>query len=102
MSIAAVAVGPAGHVIEVGQHLRIRHLFDQSLEQRRDVAVIIRIALAEVELRCDSQIPLLCQTAADIADMFMHAENFLDHDNDRQRTVDAARASMERRHVITL
>jgi hypothetical protein len=57
MGIAAVACGPAGDVVEVGQHLRIRHFADQLLEQGGDIGVVIRIALAEVELWRDSQIP---------------------------------------------
>jgi hypothetical protein len=66
---------------------------------RVDIGVVIRIALAEVELWRDSQIALLRQAAANVADMFMHAENFLNHDNDRQHR--RFRASMVGRHVLS-
>ncbi len=87
MGIAAVARRPAGDVVEIRQHLRVRHLADQLFEQGRDIVVLIRIALTEVQFRRDSQIAFLCRAATKIANMFMHAENFLYHDNDRQRTV---------------
>lgn len=49
--VATVARRPAGNVVEIGQHLCVRHFADQVAEQRRDVTVIIRIALTEIEFR---------------------------------------------------
>jgi hypothetical protein len=47
MGIAAVARRPAGDVVEIRQHLRVRHLGNQLFEQGRDIVVLIRIALTE-------------------------------------------------------
>ncbi|BET41937.1 hypothetical protein VNF293_19620 [Atlantibacter hermannii] len=42
------------------------------------------------------------QAAADIPDMLMHAENFLHHDNDRERVIRLCRAGEPRGHILAL
>ena len=102
MCVAAIARRPTGDVVEVGQHLGIRHLADQPAQERLDIGEIIRIALAKVELRRNGEVTFQRQTAADIADMFMYAENFLHYDDDRQRAIGIFGAGMKRRHTVAL
>ena len=63
MGIAPVARRPAGDVVEIRQHLRVRHLGNQRFEQGRDIVVLIRIALTEVQFMRDSQIAFLRQAS---------------------------------------
>ncbi|AAP18855.1 hypothetical protein S3847 [Shigella flexneri 2a str. 2457T] len=102
MNIAAVAGSPTGDMIEIGQHLRVRHFCYQTAKQRGDIGKIIRIAFAEVKFRCDSQIPLQRQTATNVADMFMHAKNFLHYNDHWQWAIALLWSGMVSRHVIPL
>ena len=72
-------------VIQIRQHLTIRHLGDQLLEQLADIGVVVGVTLAEIELGRDRQIALLGQAAAQILNMFMDAEDFLHHQHDGER-----------------
>ncbi|MNP38961.1 hypothetical protein D3C76_1325120 [compost metagenome] len=102
MRIAAVTRRPARHVVQIGQDLCIRHFADQIAEKGRNIAVVVRVALTEIELRCDGQITFQRQSATDIANMFMNAKNFLNHNHDRQWTVCLFRARVVGGHVLTL
>ncbi|MOA16021.1 hypothetical protein D3C78_1362110 [compost metagenome] len=102
MRIAAVTCGPTGDMIEIGQHLRIRYFANQIAEQRGDIAVFIGVALAEVQLRRDGQIPLQRQATADVPNMFVNAKNLLNHNNDRQRAVRILWTGVIGGHVFTL
>lgn len=84
MSIPAVAGGPTGDVVQIGQYLRVRHFGDKAAEQRRDIGKVVRIAFAEIELWRDSQISFQGQTAANVTNVFMNAKNLL-HDNDHRQ-----------------
>ena len=100
--VATVARRPAGNVVEIGQYLRVRHFADQVAEQRRDVAVIIRIALTEIEFRRNGQVTFQRQTAAEVANMFMNAKYFLHHDHDGQRAIGRFWPRVVRWHVLSL
>ncbi len=102
MGIAPVARRPAGDVVEIGQHLRIRDFADQVAEQGGNIAVIVRIALAKVELWRNGQIAFQRQPAAEVANVFVNAENFLDHDYDGQRTVCRFWSGVVSRHILSL
>ena len=102
MRIATVTRRPTGNVVKVGQHLRIWHFADQVAEKRRDITVIIRIALAEIELWCNGQIPFQSQSTAEVANMFVNAKNLLNHNHDRQRAVSGFWPCVVSRHIIAL
>ena len=89
-------------MVEIGQHLRIRDFADQVAEQGGNIAVIVRIALAKVELWRNGQIAFQRQPAAEVANVFVNAENFLDHDYDGQRTVCRFWSGVVSRHILSL
>lgn len=74
-------------VIQIRQHLTIRHLGHQLLEQLADIGVVVGVALAEIELGGNRQIALFGQAAAQILNMFMDAEDFLHHQHDGEGAV---------------
>lgn len=60
------------------------------------------IALTEVELWRNGQIPFQRQPAAEIANVFVNTENFLYHDHDGQRAVRRFWPCVVSRHVLSL
>jgi hypothetical protein len=65
--------------IEVRHHLRIRHPDNDFADQRVDVVVARRVALARVQLRRHREITRLGKAAAHVADVLVYAEDLLHH-----------------------
>ncbi|MNT00388.1 hypothetical protein D3C72_1348190 [compost metagenome] len=91
-----------GSMIQIRQHLTIRHLAHQILEQFTDIGVFPGIPLTEVQLRRYRQITLLRQTTAHILNMFMYAKYLLYHQNDREGAAVVRRFGDIGRQVVTL
>jgi hypothetical protein len=70
--------------VEVGQHLRIRRLGDNILENRVDVGDLARIARAREELRRDREIAESREAPTDIGDVLVHPPDLGDHENRRK------------------
>ena len=100
--VAAVTRRPAGNVVEIGQHLRVRDFADQIAEQRWNIAIVVRIALTEVEFWRNGQISFKCQATAEVANMFVNPKNLLNHNHDGQRTVCRFWSCVPGRHILPL
>ncbi|MNT88985.1 hypothetical protein D3C72_2296280 [compost metagenome] len=72
------------------------------MEQLADVGVIFGIPLAEIQLRRDCQITLLCQATTDILNVFMYAKNFLYHQHHREGAAVICRFGDIGRQIVTL
>src|SRR5471030_1439350 len=70
---------PIGCMVEIGKYLVIRHFTHNFTEDVANVGIVTWVALTKIELGRDSHVSLLCQTATDILNMFMHTKNFLHH-----------------------
>ena len=77
----AAGLGPGDRGIEVGCHLAVRHLGDDR-HDIVDVGELCDVAFAGEQGRRHGEVPLLGKAAAEILDVFVHAEDFVD-DQDR-------------------
>ena len=102
MGITTVTCRPVGNMIEIGQYLRIGHLHDQSIEEGLNIGEIIRIALTKIEFRRHGQIPFEGKAATKIANMFMYAKDFLNHQYHWQRATGVFWSCVIRRHAVAL
>src|SRR5690349_19859773 len=70
---------PLGGSIQVAHHLRVGYLVDYTFGDFLVVLNFGNVTLARVEVRCNRHISRGGKAAADIADMLVHAEDFVDH-----------------------
>ena len=73
--------------VEVGHHHAVGHVVHHFGEYFLIVRKLCDIAVAVVVIDRNSEIALLCQTPADIFDVFMQTENFLHHQHHRKLSV---------------
>ena len=85
LDVAAVAACPGQGGVQIRHYLIVRHLADQAADQFADAGDLARVALAEIELGGHGQVAGFGQPSAQVADVFMHAEDFLHHQHHRQR-----------------
>ena len=77
----ARSLGKGDGRVEIGHHLRVRHLRDDLGDDLLHVGDVGDAALPGIELRGDRHVALLGEAAAHIADVLVHAEDLL-HDQD--------------------
>src|SRR6266571_2381589 len=71
--------------VEIRHHLRVGNLRHNFRNDVVDVSDLRYIALACVQLRSNRHVAELCETAADVLDVFVHAEDLLNDQHDRDR-----------------
>ena len=78
--------GPVDRGIEVGHHLLVGHLGDDLRDDLGEVLHLRDIPLPGVELRRHRQKPELRKAPADVLDVLVNAEDFLDNKHSREGT----------------
>src|SRR4030095_1137386 len=83
--VCLVLLSPRGRGIEIRYHLLVRNFGDHVLDDLAEILVLADIALPRVHLRRDREVTGLGKTAAEILDVFVDAEDLLNHQDSRER-----------------
>jgi len=76
--------GPRHAGVEVAHHLRVRGLRDDVLDEVGNICLLADVALTHEQIGGQRQVALLGEAARHVGDVFVHAEDFRDHEDDRQ------------------
>ena len=82
VDVAAILAGEGQGGVDVGQDLSVGNLGDDVAHEGWNVFDMSGIALASVKSGSDGVVALLCQAAAEVLDVFVDTEDFLNDEND--------------------